>query len=136
MADDGTSDGPHGVPEERIGLGGDLVRDGDRGVVDCGEVQQVVHVAVEDLLPLRECAPAEVFAAEVGRQGVDDHEPALHVPGELHGLVYEEDLVLGVEGAGDVDPPEGGLGIGAEGIGHLDDPLGAEGVLGIDDDDI
>ena len=44
--------------------------------------------------------------------------------------------MLGVEGPGDVDPPEGGLGVHAEVVVHLHDPLGPEGVLGVDDDDV
>ena len=66
VSHDMASDGPGGVAEERIGLCRDLVGHGDDRVVDGGEVQQVVHMAVEDLLPLGQRAAADVLRTEVG----------------------------------------------------------------------
>lgn len=65
VTDDVSTDGPGGVSEERVGFRRDLVGDGDDRVVHGGEVEQVVHVAVEDLLPLRECTPSDVLRPEV-----------------------------------------------------------------------
>src|SRR3989449_4859978 len=134
VADDVASNRPGGIPEERIGLRMDLVRDVDHGVVDVPEPHQLVDVLVQELLTLGEHTPTDVLGSEVRRQGVDHYEPDREVLRQLLGLLDEEHLVVTVERAGDMDSFQDRIRIEIERFGHLTDALRPEGLFGIDPD--
>ncbi len=65
MSEDVSSCGPHGVSEEGLGVGLDLVGDDDCEVEGLGYSEEFVEVAVEALLSFGEAFAADVFASEV-----------------------------------------------------------------------
>src|SRR5512136_777920 len=142
VADDVPANGFRRVAEEDRRVGEDLVRNEADGIVLVQELEEVVHVPVQLLLPGREGPPPGVLGPEVGGEGVDDEEPhrPLAVPEivrELPGVLDHEHLVVGGVGPGDMDMVKELLDRGdvdAEAVHRLLDPLGAEGVLGVDED--
>jgi len=136
MTDDVASNRAGRVSEERVGLGRDLVGNGDHCVVQVAKPEKVVHMLVEVLLSLGQCPSPNIFRTEMGRQRVNDQDPYVEVMGKVLRLLHEQHLVMGVERSCHMDLLQRFLWVHFQGDCHLDDPLRAEGVLGVDDEHV
>src|SRR5438132_929861 len=70
MSDHVATRRPRRVTEERVWRRLDLIRHHDGNVVDLCRPEEMVHEAVEPLLSLRQCCPAQEFCPVVGDRAV------------------------------------------------------------------
>ena len=93
-------------------------------------------MAVELLLPLGEHAATDILSTEVAGQRIHDDELHVHAAAEALDLVHQENLVSRIVRAGHVDAAEDRVRVEAQSSRHLRDALWAEGVLGVDVEDV
>ena len=114
----------------------DLVGHEHERVVHVRRLLEFLQVAVELLLPLGEHATTDVLSTEVAGQRIHDDELHVHAAAEALDLVHQENLVSRVVRTGHVNAAEDRVRVKTQSSRHLRDALWAEGVLGVDVEDV
>src|SRR2546425_7957208 len=135
VANNVTACGAQRVEEEGLRISLHLIGDYDCEVEGLSDTEELVEMAVQTLLSFAEGFSADIFAAEVSEDGVDDEQFDVFFLADLESVIDSQYLMVAIVNATVDDAIENLVSILSTSLGHLKYSLGRESSFRVDEED-